>query len=518
MSSHQLKRKTLQRLSRRTTFRLSALVGALAGLVAVFYQSCVTGLSQLETTLVAKIPVNWWWLPWVLAPLGGLLGWSAVRLTQRFAPSASGSGIPHVKAVLLGLRPIYPLPLLTTKLGVGLMALGCGMSLGREGPTIHMGAACAAWLGARFQVPERTRKNLIAAGAGAGLAAAFNAPLAGFVFIMEELRREMSRLTYGSALVSTVASVAVARLFLGQKSAFGLNDGSPIDLKCLPVVILVGLLGGLLGMAFNQLLLGLTQRRDAGHFAPETLGLVVGAVGTLMLCWWGHLTGGGHQLTHEALVGKLHAPLGLLLTFLLVKFFFTLASYVTGVPGGLFGPLLSLGALLGSLCGQGLAPISVWSPAPEVLATVGMAGVLAGSVRAPLTGVVLIVEMTGRYHLLYALLLASWAAYSLAEFLGNEPIYEALLRRDLKKPGAPGEHEARVLEVLVEPSSELEHQSVERFTASLDLLVALIERDGEQLVPHGGTRVEAGDLLTVMVGASMVEADLTIFLEKARGY
>ena len=518
MSSHQLKRKTLQRLSRRNTFRLSALVGAVAGLMAVFYQSCVTGLGQLETYLAAQIPADWWWLPWLLAPLGGFLGWSAVRLTQRFAPSASGSGIPHVKAVLLGLRPIDPIPLIITKLGAGLVALGCGMSLGREGPTIHMGAACAAWLGNRFQVPARTLKNLIAAGAGAGLAAAFNAPLAGFVFIMEELRREMSRLTYGSALVSTVASVAVARLLLGQRSAFGLNDGSPIDLKCLPVVVLVGLLGGLLGMAFNRLLLGLTERRDAGQFAPATLGMLVGAVGTLMLCWWARLTGGGHLLTDEALGGQLQASLGLLLTFLVVKFFFTLFSYVTGVPGGLFGPLLSLGALLGFLCGQGLAQTSVLSPAPEVLATVGMAGVLAGSVRAPLTGVVLIGEMTGQYHLLYALLLASWAAYSLAEYLGNEPIYEALLRRDLKKPRSPGEHETRVLEVMVEPDSEFQHQSVERITANLDLLVALIERDGEELVTHGTTRVAAGDILTILVGASLGEDDLALFLEKAKGF
>lgn len=518
MSSHQLKRKTLQRLSRRTTFSLSALVGALAGLLAVLYQSCVAGLSRLETSLVGKIPAEWWWLPWLLAPVGALLGWSAVRLTRRFSPSAGGSGIPHVKAVLLGMRPISPRPLVATKLGAGLMALACGMSLGREGPTIHMGAACAAWLGSRLRVPSRTSRNLIAAGAGAGLAAAFNAPLAGFVFIMEELRREMSRLTYGSALISTVASVAVARLFFGQNSAFGLNDGMPIDLRRLPVVMLVGLLGGLLGVAFNQLLLAMLERRDTARVSPEIWGLVVGAVGTLMLCWWPNLTGGGHLLAYQALGGQLHSSLALLLVFLLVKFFFTLFSYVTGVPGGLFGPLLSLGALLGTCCGSGLVQwLPEWSPAPAVLATIGMAGVLAGSVRAPLTGVVLIVEMTGQYHLLYALLLAAWAAYSLAEYLGNAPIYEALLRRDLKQPRSAAEHQARVVEMLVEPGSEFENRSLDDFTLGLDLLVALIERDDNELVPQGSTRVEAGDILTVLVGAPMAEEDLAIFLEKARG-
>lgn len=518
MASHHQKRKTLQRQSRRYTFAMSALVGLVAGLLAVFYQWSVALLNHWQTRLPGLTASVGWWLPWLLAGLGGGLGWLAVRLTRRYAPNAGGSGIPHVKAVLLGLRQFQPVALVVTKLGAGLLALATGMSLGREGPTIHIGAACAAWLGVRLQAPARTQKNLIAAGAGAGLAAAFNAPLAGFIFIMEELRREMSRLTYGSALVSTVSAVAVARWFFGQRSAFGLNDGNPVALKCLPVVLLVGLLSALWGMAFNRLLLGLLEKRDRSRVPMEVWGLLAGGAGTLMLFWWNSLTGGGHLLTHQALRGELHPGAWLLLAMLLVKFFFTLFSYATGVPGGLFGPLLSLGALWGSLCGVLLADwIPGWSPPPQVLATIGMAGVLAGSVRAPLTGVVLIVEMTGQYHLLYALLLAAWAAYSLAEFLEDEPVYEALLRRDLQKARSNWTHETRVLEVLLEPASELDHKSLARLGAPAELLVALIERDGEVVVPHGTTCLQAGDMLTLLVGASVGEPELTAFLERAKG-
>ena len=518
MSSHQLKRKTLQRQSRRYTFTVSALVGVVAGLMAVLYQVAVAVLNGWEMHLPDLTRHYGWWLPWALAPLGGALGWSAVRLAQRFAPAAGGSGIPHVKAVLLGLREFRPGPLVAVKLGAGLLALAAGMSLGREGPTIHIGAACAAWLAFRLNAPARTQKNLIAAGAGAGLAAAFNAPLAGFLFTMEELRREMSRLTYGSALVATVASVAVARLCLGQSSAFGLLDGSPAELKCLPVVMLVGLLGSLWGVAFNRLLMWLLDKRDKAGIPVPVWGFVVGALSTLLLCWWNPLTGGGHLLTHEALRGELHAGAWLLLAWLVIKFFFTLFSYVTGVPGGLFGPLLSLGALWGTLCGvllQGWLP--EWSPTPQVLATVGMAGVLTGSVRAPLTGVVLIVEMTGQYHLLYALLLAAWAAYSLAEMLDNEPVYEGLLARDLKKARTNWKKETRVLEVLVEPACPLEHKSLSYLADRSDLLIALIERDGEVVIPHPAMRLQAGDMLTVLAGAALSEEQLMAFLEMTKG-
>jgi len=519
LSNHRNRRQVLHRLSRRYTFLLSAVVGILAGTLAVLYKTCVNTLTLAEIYTSTRVPRDWWWLPLLLAPLGGLLGWLACRLTSRFCPEAGGSGIPHVKSVLLGLRRIRPLPLLGTKLTGGLLALGAGLSLGREGPTVHMGAACADWLGERLDVPHRTRKSLVAAGAGAGLAAAFNAPLAGFLFIMEELRREMSRVTYGSALVSTVMAVAVARLLQGQANSFGLVEVAPIPLVQLPVVIGVAAVAGLLGLLFNRSLLLLLELRDRKRWRPETLGVVVGVVGMLLLCWCTPLTGGGHLLTHSALSGELHYSLLALAALFVAKLLFTVASYATGVPGGLFAPVLTLGALVGSLAGQLLAiGLPTYSPRPEMLATVGMAALLTSSVRAPLTGVVLIVEMTGQYNLLYALMLGAWVAYMLAEYIGDEPLYEALLRRDLHHQRRLWKHEARAVEVLVEPNSEWEHIPLSRFPRHKDLLVALLERDGHMHIPHGTTMVEAGDMLTLLVGPDMPESDLNDYLEMARDH
>lgn len=519
MSNHRHKRQVLHRLSRRYTFLLAAVVGILSGILAVLYKLCVTGLTQAELFFSTRVPQNWWWLPWLLAPLGGLLGWSACRLAQRFCPEAGGSGIPHVKAVLLGLRRVRPARLLAVKMGAGLLALGAGMSLGREGPTVHMGAACAGWLADRMDVPSRTQKNLVAAGAGAGLAAAFNAPLAGFLFIMEELRREMSRVTYGSALVSTVTAVAVARLLVGQANSFGLREVAPIPLHQLGVVVGVGAAAGLLGLLFNRSLLRLLDIRDRLAWPLENWGLLVGVLGMLLLCWCTPLTGGGHLLTHSALSAELHYSLLALVGLFLVKLVFTVASYATGVPGGLFAPVLTLGALVGSFSGQMLAYwLPLYTPRPEILATVGMAGLLTSSVRAPLTGVVLIVEMTGQYNLLYALMLASWVAYMLAEYMGDEPLYEALLRRDLHHQRRLWKQEARAVEVLVEPNSEWEHIPLSRFPRHKDMLVALLERDGQLHIPHGTTMVEAGDMLTLLVGPDMSEADLNHYLEMARDH
>jgi CIC family chloride channel protein len=494
---------------------MSALVGAVAGLIAVLFRLFVSGLESARSWASVTIPEEAWWLPLVLAPVGGLLGLSACRLTRTYCPEAGGSGIPHVKATLLGLRRMRPLRLISVKLGAGLLALGAGFSLGREGPTIHLGAACAALIGAWLKLPARSQKSLLAAGAGAGLAAAFNAPLAGFLFIMEELRREMSRLTYGSALVASVTAVAVARLALGQDSSFGLQDGPPIALSALPLVAVVGLASALVGIGFNQMLLTALNLRSRIPDLHDRWGFCLGASGILLICWCPEITGGGHLLTSWLLHGPVtwSHPMAMLGMLLVAKLLYTVACYSSGVPGGIFAPLLSIGAMTGYLLGLAFGHEGA---SPQWLAVIGMGAVLAASARAPLTGVVLIVEMTGLYHLLYALLLAAFVAYSVAEYLGCPPIYEALLRRDLHGPHGPERQDAQVLEIMVEPQSQFDQVRVAHLPHHDELLIACLEREGVSLIPHGTTVVLAGDLLTLVVGPTMSSVEVADFLDKAR--
>ncbi len=432
------------------------------------------------------------------AVLGGLAGW----LTDKVAPDAGGSGIPQAKAAIMGMRGIRPLRLALVKIVGGCAALAAGMSLGREGPTIHLGAATGELFGRLGRVPVRSRRTLVAVGAGAGLSAAFNAPLAGFLFVMEELRREMSPLTYGTSLVGSVLAVGVARFALGQDSSFTLTAAPTLPLSSLPAVLLVGIATGLVGIAFNRALLASSGFRIRKEIPRWALAAVTGAMTALMISIWPEITGGGHGLAERILKGGMTAAaLSSVVALLVGKFAATVASYATGVPGGLFAPLLVIGSLIGLSVGIALQSVPLLAASPTVLATVGMAAILASSIRAPLTGVVLIIEMTGSYALLYDLLVAAFAAYSVAEILRDKPIYEALLERDLHGGKPLAEHEGQVIEAFVETGSRLDGARISGLKLPENVTIAAVEREGQTLAPRGSTTLRPGDHLTAVVGA-----------------
>ncbi|MBP7147542.1 MAG: H(+)/Cl(-) exchange transporter ClcA [Acidobacteria bacterium] len=511
----------LEKERRRRQFLRAALVGLIAGLLAVLFKEAVQR-TRVVSAYVAALTPQWGLgaiVPLVLvaSALGALVAW----LTGRYAAEAGGSGIPHVKAVLLGARVIRPVRLLLIKFGCGFGALAAGMSLGREGPTVQMGAAVGKLVGDVLRVRRRSYPALIASGAGAGLAAAFNAPLAGFIFVMEELKREMSPLTYGTALIGSVSAVAVSRFMSGQGSSFTLPGVAPVPLRVLPLVALFGCLAGLMGVLFNKALVAAMQLREQLRIPRAVAGAFVGALSGLLLVVFPDVTGVGHDVTERLLAGRFtaqHLVLGALAVFA-GKLVLTVLSYATGVPGGIFAPLLVMGAFFGFAFGcaaQLVLPDAAISPA--VFGTIGMCGMLAGSVRAPLTGVVLIVEMTSEYGLLYALLLGAFAAYLAAEGVRDEPIYERLLQRDLH--AARGfvhpESEPVVLEVLVEPDSRLDGKRVRELESLPGTLVATVQRGSRHIVPNPETLLLAGDVLTVVTEGHDPSPAAVYYTEAAR--
>ncbi|MFI5386377.1 MAG: chloride channel protein, partial [Fimbriimonadales bacterium] len=344
----------------------------------------------------------------------------------------------------------------------------------------------------------------IAAGAGAGLAAAFNAPLAGFLFVMEELKREMSALTYGSALVASVCAVGVTRYLGGEHPSFRLPSPGAAPLTVLPFAAVLGIVAGFGGALFNRsLILGLELRRL--HAIPRWLyGGVAGVLSVIALIYFPYISGVGHSVTESLLSGRLQVhPLLLIATLVFLgKIALTSISYGTGLPGGIFAPILVAGSFLGfafGLAAHLVAPGLTFSAAG--FATLGMASLLAASVRAPLTGVVLIVEMTAEYGLLYALLVAAFAASLTAEALRDKPIYEALMERDLRMRGAEvhPEEEPLLLELLVEPHSAMDGKKVKNLGLPAGAIVATLERGSRHLVPSGNTTLAAGDMITVMI-------------------
>lgn len=488
----------------------AALVGVIAGLLSVAFQTAVGGAERVSAVLAASAR-NVGWLGWPAIILGaGFLGAVAAYTTQKLSPAASGSGIPHVKAVLLHLRTLLPWRLIPVKFGAGLLALTAGMSLGREGPTIQMGAAVGKLLGDLMRVPGRGLSALIAAGAGAGLASAFNAPLAGFLFVMEELKREMSPLTYGTALVGSVSGVAVSRVLLGQNPSFVLPTSSAPPLRALPLMAVLGLIAGVAGVAFNRSLIGAIRLRRRMKPPRWAVGASIGGLAGLCLLLLPEVTGPGHHVLFNLI--ERDQPASVLaqvaLGLFLAKSLLTVLSYGSAVPGGIFAPLLAMGALLGFAFAQGLWLTNLdLGIGPIPFAIVGMAALLTSVVRAPLTGVVLIVEMTGEYPMLYSLLLACFVAYVVPEMVRDKPIYEALLEQDLHGDAVEQEvsSEPVLLDILVEPHSTLDGKAVREMGLPEGCLLVSVLRRDKHIVPAGSTIIESGDTLSVMAEGHLTE-------------
>lgn len=509
------KRERLYREERSAHFIRAAIVGILAGLLAVSFQYSVSKAELLASTMATLARGAGFLGYLILLLITAGVGAVVSHLIGRYAPESGGSGIPHIKAALLHLRIIRPIRIIIAKFFGGVAVLAVGMSLGREGPTIQMGASIGKLVGDVSKVSRRGRTSLIAAGAGAGLAAAFNAPLAGFLFVMEELRREMSALTYGSALAASVCAVAVTRFVFGFHTSFELTIPRTPPLSLLPVVAGLGVICGFGGVLFNKGLLGALALRTHYRVPRWIYGAFVGLASGLSLILLPQITGSGHEVAEQLLSGKfasLHLAALLALLFF-GKLFLTSASYGTGVPGGIFAPILALGALLGYLCGLGIhaaQPLIEFSDSG--FATIGMAALLAASVRAPLTGVVLIVEMTGEYGLLYSLLVGAFVASLTAEALKDKPVYDALMERDLHLSGVEvhSSSEPLLLEVLIEPHSTMDGIRVKNLRLPLGAILTTIERDMRQIVPGGSTILRAGDMITVLIEGDKPELSLTV--------
>jgi CIC family chloride channel protein len=412
---------------------LAPVVGATAGFVCAIFRLALEQADRLRNAAIVAASD----LPWgILYVVGGcaLAAAIAAWLVRRFSPQASGSGIPHVEAVLEEKLPQAPFRLIIVKFIGGLLSIGAGMALGREGPSVQMGAGLAHLVGRIFRRNWPECRVLLAAGAGAGLATAFNSPIAGAIFVLEELVRRFEPRIAIAALGASAVAIAVARLFLGNAPDFAVPDLVQPATEMLPLFLVLGLAAGILAVLYNKSLLATLSLADRMKWLPVELraGIVGLAVGAL--AWYAPaLVGGGDNLTQRTLMGGeawLVLPIVFAIRLMLGAF-----SYAAGTPGGLFAPMLVLGAQIGLFVGLGFALLFPNAGLqPEGFALVGMAAFFTGVVRAPLTGIVLVTEMTANVTLLLPMLGACFVAMLVPTLMGNAPIYTSLraitLRRD----------------------------------------------------------------------------------------
>ncbi len=401
---------------------LTLLIGALVGALVVAF---ILITERFGARLYPLGGAAWRRL---LVPVVGSLGMG--YLLYRFFPDARGSGVPQTKAALWARGGIISPGTVFGKFFCTSATLACGIPLGREGPAVQVGAGISSLLGRYLGLRPEKVKALIPVGAAAAIAAAFNTPLAAVVFALEEVVGDLHAPVLGSVVLASATSWGMLRLLLGNDPLFAVPQYQLLHPAELAIYALLGVLGGFISAAFSRLLLSmrawfLTRPRKTVWFQPVAGGLVTG----IMACFVPQILGVGYKYVGDVLNGGM--ALKLMILLLVLKLFSVTISYASGNAGGIFGPSLFLGAMLGGIVGtvaHHFAPGYVASPGAYAL--VGMGTAFAGIVRAPMTSVLMIFEITRDYAVIVPLMISNLVSFFIASRFQREPIYEVLAHQD----------------------------------------------------------------------------------------
>ncbi|MGT2935661.1 ClC family H(+)/Cl(-) exchange transporter [Streptococcus castoreus] len=413
------------------------IVGIIAGIVVSLFRLLIEILSEYIIERYYEIHTN----PLVLIPLFGLSSLAVIFVGYlvKSDPDIKGSGIPHVEGELKGLVSPNWWSVLWKKFLGGTLAISMGFMLGREGPSIQLGAMSAKGF-AKFIKSSRLEKRvLIASGAAAGLSAAFNAPIAGLLFVVEEIYHHFSRLIWITALVASLVANFISLNIFGLRPVLAMPKAIPfLGLNQYWLLLLLGIFLGCLGYLYEVIILDFNK---VYVFLGKWLHLPTYFYGIIMVIiilpigyYFPQLLGGGHglilTLSHQQF------PLLTLLLYFGIRFIISMFSYGSGLPGGIFLPILTLGALAGLLFGQAAHQLGVLDSKFLVLFLVlGMAGYFAAISKAPLTGMILVTEMVGDLKPLMAIAVVTFVSYLVMDLWNGQPIYEAMLEKmNIKHP------------------------------------------------------------------------------------
>lgn len=487
-----------QTLKRYQRFRYALVaegivVGGLAGAVVVVFRILLEMAAGLLQIILAFGQAHPWFMPVWLGIL--LMMALVVALLLRWEPYISGSGIPQVEGEMQGeLQESWWRVLLAKYLG-GIIAIGCGLSLGREGPSIQLGAMTAkgfAQLAGRMRTEE---KLLITCGASAGLSAAFNAPIAGVLFSLEEIHKNFSPEVLLSTMAASITADFISQNIFGLQPVFAFDIPTMLPLGQYGHVIALGIILGILGVlynrciAFSQTLFQKLPYHVMRLAIPFLLAGVLGFVYPAVL-------GGGHPLVERISLGDM--ALSALALLLVVKFMFSMISFGSGAPGGIFLPLLVLGAVIGGMYAGCFPSLAGFLGNFVIL---GMAGYFTAIVRAPITGIILISEMTGSFSHLLTLSIVALFAYLVPDILGCQPIYSQLLHRllkDKKEGRMLSSREKILVDGMVFYGATAAGRKVADIVWPESCLLVSIKRGDEEFIPKGSTHIRAGDRITLL--------------------
>lgn len=413
---------------------LTLLIGALVGLTVVAF------ILVTERFGAKLYPVGGTAWRRLLVPGFGSLGMG--YLLYRFFPHARGSGVPQTKAALYTRGGRISLRTVLGKFFCTSVTLASGLPLGREGPAVQVGAGIASVLGRKLGLRPEKVKALIPVGAAAAIAAAFNTPLAAVLFALEEVVGDMHAPVLGSVVLASATSWAMLRLLLGNDPLFQVPQYQLLHPAELAIYAILGVVGGFVSVAFTKLLVWLRARflslpRKTLWFQPVAGGLTIGIMGWFVP----QILGVGYKHVGEVLNGRF--ALRLMILLLVLKFLAVTVSYASGNAGGIFGPSLFMGAMLGGAVGtvaQHYLPGLVGPPGAYAL--VGMGTAFAGIIRAPMTSVVMIFETTRDYAVIVPLMISNLLSFFISARFQKQPIYEVLAGQDgIHLPTAEARHQ-----------------------------------------------------------------------------
>lgn len=416
-------------------------------------------------------------------------------------PNISGSGIPQVEGIITRRVETNWKKVLVYKFVGGIMCLAAGLSVGREGPSVQMGAAIGEGISKKSNQMDYEHKYLITSGASAGLAAAFNAPLAGVMFALEEVHKNFSPIVLMSAMISAVTADVITKAFLGINPSLRFAMLSKMPIKYYWSLVILGALVGLSSYVFNNGILktkhlyrDLPIKKEFKIMIPFICSGIIGM--TLPV-----LIGGGHSLIMS--MESLHISIFMMLLLFVIKYLFTFISFGSGVPGGIFFPLLAIGSIIGGIFGM-ICIRYLGVPAEYLInfAILAMAGHFAAIVKAPITGIILIFEMTGSFEQLLPLSVVVFIAMLTSDLLGVNPVYDDLLEDILSKEHEEykgKENKKTLVELVVHLGSEIEGKYISEIEWPQNCLVVSIYRGEKEIIPRGNTMIIEGDLLLIMV-------------------
>ena len=464
VSSKRIFRQTeyfLQEIVRSKIIVQAILVGLISGMLVVGFKVSINSLFLTIQKILSAFPT---WQKALIFPLittlGGLI--SGI-LVYKFAPETKGSGIPYVKMTMARMGNMTRIRSIVVKFFAGVAGIGTGLSLGREGPSVQLGAGAGALVGRLFKMSGTNQDKLIAAGAGSAIGATFNAPIAGTIFVLEELVQKFTPALLFPVLVATVSAASLARHFLGSNPSFDLPKlQGGITLENIPVCIILGLVAGLLGVLFSKVIFFNNKLFDKmskipNYFKPAIAGLAVGLIGLVIP----YVLGSGNFSVDLLLQHKF--SLGLVLIIFIAKFFVTPFCFGSGAAGGIFLPMLMLGSFLGYIVSTVCNSFGFHTD-PIVIAILGMGAFLSAVARTPITAVVMVFEMTGGYSHILPIMLSAAIADLVAEKLNQKPIYASLIVQNSKFGDAKILSELKVQDYM--------HRDVKTLTPTMTILEA----------------------------------------------